>query len=198
MSPRHLLVLISLCVLTLLVSHTSSAADDWVPSAPTGKDGFDWIELKSGEWLKVSSSPCWTKTWSLTAKNECKSVGLERHTHPAFTKAFQCQVQQQQDPQRSILVTRKEVLVVNHDSTRTIPRSEIFSIIPEGGRGRGKLSVDVSLGPLPAKQHKRNHVNTEVTLGRVTPLSQQELSFKNNYAELDNDVSKDNSRWTLL
>src|SRR5215471_12187969 len=28
------------------------AADDWRPPSPTGNDGFDWIELRSGEWLK--------------------------------------------------------------------------------------------------------------------------------------------------
>src|SRR6185369_5914014 len=28
------------------------AADDWRPPPPAGEESFDWIQLKSGEWLK--------------------------------------------------------------------------------------------------------------------------------------------------
>lgn len=28
------------------------AAENWQPPPPSGQDRFDWIELKSGEWLK--------------------------------------------------------------------------------------------------------------------------------------------------
>jgi len=37
--------------LACAIALSAAAADDWCPPPPTG-DGFDWIQRKSGEWLK--------------------------------------------------------------------------------------------------------------------------------------------------
>ena len=48
-ATERLLCLLGLaCALTL----SALAADEWRPPPPTGNDGFDWIQLKSGEWLR--------------------------------------------------------------------------------------------------------------------------------------------------
>ena len=44
--------LLGLLCLAYAIAASTAAADDWRPPPPTGEDGFDWIQLKSGEWLK--------------------------------------------------------------------------------------------------------------------------------------------------
>jgi putative salt-induced outer membrane protein YdiY len=40
-------------------------------------------------------------------------------------------------------------------------------------------------------------VTTQTTLRRVTPMQRQKLEFVANYTKVDDDVSKDDQRWTL-
>ena len=199
MKIRHLCALFLVCLFVFSAVVGACRADDWIPPPPTGNDGFDWIELKSGEWLKgriksmqqedleFDSEELDIKVWDW---NDIRTVRSPRLLSIRFGNDTVIN--------GSLLVTRTEAQVVNDSGTHTFPRADLVAFSPTGSHRRDKWSIDVAVGS-NLRQGNTNQIsnNSHITLKRQTPLSRQRIEYLGNYGKIDGKVNKDDQRWLL-
>lgn len=172
------------------------AANQFLPwtSAPAGSEAFDWIQLKSGEWLagKIKSLQeeklefdseklnFFTFDWEdiLTLRSaRLNSVRVENHKPVDGT----------------LLVTTNEVQIITDSSTNTYPRAELLAITPTGNRELDKWSGQISVGvSFRAGNTRQVDVNTHATLQRRTPDTRLYLDYLGNYGKLKSETTSDN------
>jgi len=198
-SSAFLCALFLVCLAVLPISPAVCRAEDWNPPPPTGNDGFDWIELKSGEWLKgriksmqqekleFDSEKLDIRTWDW---EDIRTVRSPRLLSILFVE--------NEVVDGALLVTGEEVQVVNQAGTHTFPRAKLLAITPTGSHERDRWSGDVTVG-INSRQGNTNDIanNTRVTLRRQTPRTRQTLEYLGNYGKLDGAVNKDDQRWSL-
>jgi putative salt-induced outer membrane protein YdiY len=196
-SSEVLCVLFMVCLAVPPTVVNVCRADDWSPPPPTGDDGFDWIELKSGEWLKGHIKSMQQEDLEFDSEEldihvwdweDIRTVRSPRLLSMRFGK--------DKVIDGSLLVTKDEAKVVNNSGTHAFPRAELLAIAPTGNLIRDKWSIDASFG-MSARKGNTNELvnNTHVTLRRLTPMNRQLIEYLGNYAELEGEVSKDDQRW---
>jgi len=198
-SPTVLVMFFMVCLLILPVLTVVCRADDWTPPSPTGNDGFDWIELKSGEWLKGRIKSMQQE------KLEFDSEELDVHTWDwrdiRTVRSSRMQSMRFGDKEvidGALLITGNKVQVVNAAGTNTFPRAKLLAITPTGNRERDKWSMDISLG-MSSRQGNVSEVsnNSHFVLRRQTPLTRQEFEYIGNYGKIDGVVNKDDQRFLV-
>jgi putative salt-induced outer membrane protein YdiY len=173
-------------------------ADDWAPPPPTGNDGFDWIEIKSGEWLKGRIKSLQQEDLEFDSEEldvhvwDWKDVRTLRSARP-----FSVRLTNNLVIVGSLLVTRTEMQIINDSVTQTFPRAELLAITPAGKRIRDKWSVDVSAG-FSTRSGNLSEVsnNTSLVLMREVPIARQRIEYLGNYGKLDGVVNKEDQRWS--
>ena len=172
----------------------AQAADEWRPPPPDGKDGFDWIELKSGEWLKG-------KIKSLQdEKLEFDSEEMDVHTFDwkdirtvRSPRLNSVRIENVKPVEGSLLVTTNEVQVMGADGTNTYPRAELLAIAPTGNREVDKWSANVSAGvSFRAGNTREVEVNTQATVQRRTPDTRLSLEYFGNYGKINGNETEQN------
>ena len=164
---------------------------NWVPPA----DGFDWVQLKSGEWLKGS----------IKALQERK---LEFDSEELKLVSFDWKDIRQLRSPRPI-----ELLLVNHekltgpvaitpdqvtvggDEPRTFARTELQSITPGGSKERNYWSGKASLGlTLHSGNTRSVDYNAQASFQRRTPATRLKLDYIGNVSSVDDIESANNHR----
>jgi len=168
------------------------------PLAPP-EDGFDWIELRSGEWLKG-------KIKSLQdEKLEFDSEELDVHTWDwkdirtvRSPRLNSVRFEDKTTSEGSVLVTTNQVRVITETSTNTYPRSELLAITPTGKREIDKWSADISAGMgFRSGNTKEVEYNAHIMLERRTPSTRLSLDYLGNFGSISNVQTENNHRATL-
>ena len=158
-------------------------------TGPSGDDGFDWIQLKSGEWLKG-------KVKSLQEeKLEFDSEELNLFTfdwkdiHTVRSPRLNSvRIEKLKPVDGSLIVTTNEVQVITPTATNTYPRADLLTIAPTGNRELDKWSGKISAG-LSFRSG-----NTHATLQRRTPGTRLSLDYLGNYGKV-NGVETEDNHW---
>jgi putative salt-induced outer membrane protein YdiY len=179
---------------TLQRSHAATPALPdlaWVPP----EDGFDWIQLKSGEWLKGS----------IKAMQERK---LEFDSDELKLLSFDWKdIRQLRSPRQN------EMLLVNHEKLtgpvaitpeqvtvggaepRAFARNQLQSITRGGSKERNYWSGKVSMGlTLHSGNTKSVDYNAQASLQRRTPATRFKLDYIGNVSSADDVESANNHR----
>lgn len=166
----------------------------WTPPAPA-EDGFDWIELKSGEWLKGKL---------VALQDEKLEFESEELDEQEFDWEDIFQVRSPQDlnllfedkseVSGPISITR-ELVTVGRAEARTFPRAELLSITRGGARERNYWSGDAAFG-LTLRSGNVDEVlyNAQASLQRRTPATRFSLNYLGNVTSADGTKSSDNHR----
>lgn len=167
----------------------------WKPPG-VGTDGYDWVQLKSGEWLRG-----WLK-YVQDKKVEFDSDELEEMTlklkdvrmlytaKPVYAKF------DTGEPVHGLVVVSNTVVFVEGPKPVQMPRTELIGITPAGG----KTGIKYWSGKFTAGLNLRSG-NTDSTdwnlsgeLARRTPNTELELNYLGNFAEVDGTESENNQR----
>ena len=186
-------------MLVLSVSSSICKADDWTPPPPTDSDRFDWIELKSGEWLKGRIR--YLRQEDLEFDSEELDIHIwdwDKILTVRSSRLLSMRFTDNSVIKGSLLVTKTEVQIVNESGTRSFPRSELLAIAPSGSHRRDIWSLDVSVG-FSSRQGNTNEIsnNSQLTAMRETPLSRQKFEYRGNYGKLEDVVNKEDQRWSV-
>jgi putative salt-induced outer membrane protein YdiY len=179
---------------SLLAPSLGLAADDWRPPPPTGNDGFDWIELKSGEWLKGRIKSLQEEKLEFDSEElnlftfDWKDI---RTVHSPRLNSVR--VENRKPVDGTLVVTTNEVQVFTATETNTYPRADLLAITPTGNRELDKWSGKIYVGvSFRAGNTRETDVNAHSTLQRRTPDSRLYLDYLGNYGKVNGEKTEDN------
>ena len=163
----------------------------WVPPV----DDFDWIQLKSGEWLKGRFKGMQERELEFESEElddqsfdwkDIRQVRTRRIVDVLFVD--------DEKISGPVTITPAEVTVAG-ETPRVFPRDQLQSLTPGGTKERelwtGKLSVGLTLRSGNTEQAD---LNTQAYLQRRTPATRLSLSYLANFSELDGAESANNHR----
>jgi hypothetical protein len=169
---------------------------DWRPPG-VGLDGSDWIQLKSGEWLrgrlryiqerKVEFNSDELKDQSL----DLKDVRQVYPANPQFTKF------NGRDQIYGKVVLSNDVVRVAGPEQVSLPRDQLTGITPGGQREIDFWSGNLNLGlSLQSGNTRQATLSTSAELVRRTPATVVRLNYLGNYGEAEGVQDANNQRVT--
>jgi len=179
---------------TSLTSTSPQINLGWRPPG-VGKDGFDWLQLKSDEWLKGYLHYVQDKKVSFESDKledlslKLKDVRQIYSGKPMFAKFGG------RDQVYGTIVLSNDMVDIFGPEQVALPRTELTGITPGGNREiefwSGKLNVGVNLQEGNTKQ---TTFNTTAELARRTPATQFLLDYIGNFSEINGDQNANNHR----
>jgi hypothetical protein len=171
-----------------------ASSSTWQPPG-VGKDGFDWIQLKSDEWLKGYLDYVQNKKVQFESdKLEDLTLKLKdiRQIHsgkPMFTKF------NDRDQLFGTVVLSNDVVEVIGPEQVRLPRAQLTGITPGGDREIDFWSARATVGlNLQSGNTKQVTLNSSAELARRTPATQIILDYLGNFGELNGTQSANNHR----
>jgi putative salt-induced outer membrane protein YdiY len=163
----------------------------WVPP----DDGFDWIQLKSGEWLKGSIQAMQDRKLEFDS-DELKDLTFDwKDIRQVRSPHLNEMLLVNQEELKGPVVITPDLVTVGGAEPRTFPRSELQSITPGGSREADYWSGRVSLGfALRAGNTKSVDYNAQASLQRRTPATRLKLDYIGNFSSLDGVENANNHR----
>lgn len=171
--------------------------DDWRPPVPAGGDGFDWIELKSGEWLKGRIKSLQNDLLEFDSEelnfltfdwNKIRSVRSSR--------LVSVRIENLKPVDGTILVTTNQVAVVTPNSTNAYPRANLLAITPTGNREVDKWTGNVSAGvSFRSGNTRETDFNVQSTIKRQTPDTRLNFDYLGNYGKINGEEVEQNHRF---
>jgi hypothetical protein len=177
--------------LTIAVASTNLM---WQPPG-VGRDGFDWIQLRSGEWLrghlhfvqerKVEFDSDELKELTLDLKN-VRQIYASR---PLFAKF------EGRDQIFGLVIVSNDVVQVLGAEQVSLPRDQLTGITPGGKREIDFWSAKANIGvTLQAGNTKQASVSASAQLARRTPATVIELDYLGNFSEVEGAQNANNHR----
>lgn len=172
---------------------TNSALPDlnWVPPA----DRFDWIQLKSGEWLKGRIKAVQDRELEFESEElndltfDWKDIRQLRS--PRTLDVLSVTGEKASGP----VTATPEQVTVGGETPRVFPRTDVQSLTPGGSREwnywSGKLSIGLTLRGGNTEQVE---YNAQAHLQRRTPATRLSLDYIGNVSSVDGVESANNSR----
>lgn len=199
MSSRALCRTMVLCAPLLLMASLTAAQEskEWQPDAPM-PDKFDWIQLKSGEWLKGELTAMYK------GQLEFDSAELDPLTFDFadVTKVLSGSLMEvgllDGTVARGKLRIEGQKVVIIGDQTRETERSQIFTITKGDPGERSYWSGKVGVGfNFRRGNNEVAETNANVNLKRRTAKSRIQFDYLGNYNLTEDVTVTDNNRATL-
>jgi putative salt-induced outer membrane protein YdiY len=173
---------------TLSAPATNAAASrnlDWRPPG-VGLGGSDWIQLKSGEWLKgrlryVQERKVEFDSDELKDQSiDLKDVRQVYPANPLFIKFHG------RDQIYGKVVVSNDVVEVVGPEQVSLPRDQLTGITPGGKREIDLWSGNLSIGlSLQSGNTRQGNLNTSAELVRRTPSTVGQLNYLGNFSEVE-------------
>jgi Protein of unknown function, DUF481 len=182
-------------VASILVTNMPTNSVSWKPPA-VGHDGSDWVQLKSGEWLRGELKYIQNKEVEFDSDEmdqqtlKLKDVSKLYTAHRVFTQFVD------QQPVYGMVVISNELVMVNGAEPLSLHRDLLMGITPSGGKtGIRNWSGDFSLGlSLQSGNNQQITLSTSAELARRTPNTTLLFDYLGNYSQVNNVQSADNKR----
>ena len=182
-----------------LVAGTNAAATNiaWLPPG-VGKDKFDWLKLKSDEWLKGHLNYVQDKKVSFESDKledltlKLKDVRFLFPAEPMFTKFEGSHL-----VYGTVTISNDLVRVVGPEQVE-FPRDLLTGITPGGTREINFWCLRASVGAnFQSGNTKQTTVNASAELARRTPATQLILNYLGNFSEVNGEQNANNHRFGL-
>jgi len=177
-----------------VISTQTVSSMEWVPPG-VGHDGFDWIQLKSGEWLKGRLKYVQEKNVEFDSDEleemtlKLKDVRKIYAAKPMYTKF------EGREPIHGIVVISNEVVIVDGEEPLRLPRDDLTGITPGGKTGIKNWSGKASVGlNLQSGNTKETTLNISTELDRRTPATEFLLTYLGNFSEVNGAQNANNDR----
>jgi putative salt-induced outer membrane protein YdiY len=163
----------------------------WVPPA----DAFDWIQLKSGEWLKGRIRAMQDRKLEFDSEELDDQIfdwnDIRQVRSPRTLDVLLIDGQELSGP---VKITPTEISI-GVDSASILPRSEIQSLTPGGSKERNYWSGSLSAGmTLRAGNTESVDYSAQASLQRRTPATRLRLDYIGNFSIQDSVESANNHR----
>jgi len=163
----------------------------WVPPA----DGYDWIQLNTGEWLKGRIKAMQDRQLEFFSEKlsdvtfdwkDIRQARSPRTIDVLFVDG--------EKVSGSVTVTPEQV-TVGGTAPSVLPRDQLQSLTPGGAKERDYWSADLSFGlTVQAGNTKAVQYNAQVDLQRRTPATRLSLDYIGNISSVNGTDSANNHR----
>lgn len=162
---------------------------------------YDWVQLKSGEWLKgeIKSMQQDTLYFDSDELNEQEFDWKDVHKliSPHMNTVVIDDGHHRETLLGSLWITRDKVIVDGED-TVSHPREDVFGLVPGVPKEANFWSGKVSLGlTLRSGNTEQVEYNARATLVRRTPSTRLQFDYLGNFSETDGVEIANNHRGTL-
>lgn len=169
----------------------------WVPPA----DGYDWIQLKSGEWLKGRIKAMQDRDLEFDSEEldeltfDWKDIRQVRSAHSMdILLGTDRGLLQKGDVLSGRVTGSPDEVRVDGETSVVVPRNQIQSFTPGGSRlnywsGKGSLGLTLRGGNTDQVEY-----NASASLQRRTPATRFTLDYLGNISSVDNVESVENHR----
>ena len=179
----------------IVITNAPTNAISWKPPG-VGHDGSDWLQLKSGEWLRGDLKYIQNKEVEFDSDEmdqqtlKLQDVSKLYTAHRVFTQFVN------QQPVFGLVVISNDIVTVNSTEPLSLHRNLLMGITPSGGKTgirnwSGSATVGVSL---QSGNNNQTTVNTSAELARRTPNTTLIFDYLGNYSQVNNVQSADNNR----
>lgn len=172
-------------------------AEPWRPPSPAVDGDFDWIELKSGEWLKGRIKSLQDEKLEFDSEElnlltfDWKDIHAVRSPRPVSVR-----IEKIKPVDGLLMVTTTEVQVVTTAATNTYPRADLLAITPTGNREVDKWTGKISAGvSFRAGNTRETDVDVHASVQRRTPDTRLSLDYLGNYGTINGDEVEQNHRF---
>ena len=190
------------CVL-LMTSSAATAADSpaipgkqlpdlgWVPP----EDSFDWIQLKSGEWLKGKFKALQERELDFDSEEmDFQSFDADKIRQLRTANSVQIKLKSGEVYSGRIMVTPSKVTILG-EANREWPRSQLQSLTPAGNRERSFWSGNVSVGLTRRGGNvEETDYSSSAHLQRRNPSTRFTLDYNADYNQVSSVVNDNNWR----
>jgi hypothetical protein len=175
-------------------ANPSPANLDWRPPG-IGQDGHDWIQLKSGEWLKGDIKYIQQKKVEFDSDEleemtlKLKDVRQAYTAHRVFTKF------NDRPAAYGTVVISNDVITVNGAEPISMPRDELTGITPgesELDLWSGNIVVGVNY---QSGNSRQTTISSSAEVARRTPNTWLLLNYLGNYTEVNDSRTENNQRF---
>ena len=163
-----------------------------------GHDGSDWIQLKSGEWLRGEMKYIQNKKVEFNSDEldqqtvDLKDVSQVCPAEPVFTQF------KGRDPAYGTAIISNNLVIVNGQELLSLPREQLIGITPSGRRGIREWSGNFDVGlSLQSGNNSQTMVSTDAELARRTPNTTLTFDFLGNYSEVNGVQNLNNERFNV-
>jgi Protein of unknown function, DUF481 len=182
-------------VASIIVTNAPTNSIAWKPPG-VGRDGSDWVQLKSGEWLRGDLKYIQNKEVEFDSDEmdqqtlKLKDVSKLYSAHRVFTQFVN------QEPVYGMVVISNDFVTVNGAEPLSLHRDLLIGITPSGGKtGIRNWSGDFSLGlSLQSGNNEQTTLTTSAELARRTPNTMLLFDYLLNYSQVNNVQSANNDR----
>ncbi len=188
--------LIALAGLVRMLMVNEGAAADWLPPGPGNDAGFDWIQLKSGEWLKGQIKSMQDERLEFDSEElNSLSFDWEKIRTLRSPRLLGVRIEHLKPTNGSLLVTTARVFVVTATATNSYWRTNLLAITPTGERERDKWTGKVSAGySFRAGNTRESDLDVHATIQRRTPDTRLHLDYLGNYGRINGTEVEQNHR----
>ena len=167
----------------------------WLPPG-LGRDGSDWLQFKSGEWLKGRLKYIQERNVEFDS-DELEDLSLKlkdiRQLYPAeplFTRFYG------RDQIYGSVVISNDVVRVSGPEQISLPRDQLTGITPGGKKERNFWSAKASVAlSLQAGNNKQVTESASAELVRRTPATVIQLTYLGNYSQVEGAQNANNHRF---
>lgn len=170
----------------------------WTPP-DVGHDGADWIQLKSGEWLRGRLKYIQRKEVDFDS-DELEELTLKLKDVRSIYTGHRVYTQfEGQQPLYGWAVVSNDVVTVIGPQPATVPLDRLMGITPGGGKPSlsnwsGNATVGVTL---QSGNSRQTTVTSSAELARRTPSTTVLFNFLGNYSEVNSVQNANNDRGNL-
>ncbi|HEX5398057.1 MAG TPA: DUF481 domain-containing protein [Verrucomicrobiae bacterium] len=170
----------------------------WIPPG-VGHDGADWIQLKSGEWLRGELKYIQRKDVEFDSDElEEQSFKLKDIRQLYAARRMSTQFEGKKAVYGNVTVSN-DVVTVTGPETLRMSRDELTGITPGGGTRRinywsGYANVGISL---QSGNSSQTMISSSAELARRTPNTTLLLDYLGNYSEVNSVQNVNNDRGNL-
>jgi len=175
-----------------------TASTPWRPPG-FGSDNADWIQLKSGEWLRGEFKYIQNKKVEFDS-DEMDELTLKlKDVRKAFPKEPMYTLFEGRGPVFGHVMLSNDLVIVSGDEPLVLSRDSLTGITPSGGitgirswSGKATLSLSLQSG-----NKDQTTLTTSAEITRRTPNTRLELDYLGNYSEANGEKNTDNDRVNL-
>jgi hypothetical protein len=178
-----------------VITNAATNIISWKPPG-VGHDGSDWVQLKSGEWLRGELKYIQNKEVEFDSDEmdqqtfDLKDVSKVYTAHRVFTQFVN------QQPVLGMVVISNDLVIVNGTEPLCLHRDLLMGITPSGGKtGIRNWSGNFNLAlSLQSGNNAQTTISTSAELARRTPNTTLLIDYLGNYSQVNNVQSADNKR----
>jgi hypothetical protein len=185
-------------VIATAVTNSPAKPFSWKPPG-VGHDGSDWVQLKSGEWLRGDFKYLQNKEIEFDSDEldlqtlKLKDVRKLYSAHRVFTQF------ENHQPAYGKVVISNDLVTVSGAEPLSLHRDLLMGITPSGGKSgirnwSGNLTVGLSL---QSGNNSQTAVNASAELARRTPSTVLLFDYLGNYSMVNNVENANNQRVNL-